>query len=62
MKNLNKLFFVFALILFVNLSLKAVSIDTTKFIGQWGGHIEFAERLEAINIIIKNYNHVFWEL
>jgi hypothetical protein len=58
MKNLTKLFLVFALILFVNLSLKAVSIDTTKFIGQWGGRIEFAERLEAINIIIQNYNHV----
>jgi hypothetical protein len=58
MKNLIKLFFAFALILFVNLSLKAVSFDSTKFIGQWGGHIEYAERLEAINIAFNNTNNI----
>lgn len=58
MNKMRKLFTTLALILFVHLSLKANNLDTTGIIGQWGGRIEFAERLEAINIIFKNDNNV----
>jgi len=58
MRYLSKLFLAFALILFVNHSLKAVSIDTARLVGQWGGRIEYAERLEAINIIFEYDNNV----
>ncbi|HVO73267.1 MAG TPA: hypothetical protein VMT35_04535 [Ignavibacteriaceae bacterium] len=32
--------------------------ETSEVVGQWGGYIEYAERLEAVNIVFKNVDNV----
>lgn len=48
----------FLCIFFIGLYVDANSQEETNITGQWGGHIEFAERLEAINVVFKNENNV----
>lgn len=50
MKNTTELITTCVLIISIQFSLKAEKSNTSDIIGQWGGKIEYAERLEAINI------------
>lgn len=51
MNKITKLLTLCVFILLIQISLKANKIDKLGILGQWGGRIEYAERLEAINIL-----------
>ena len=46
----------FFCLFFIWFYVDAKSQEDLNIIGQWGGHIEFAERLEAINVVFENEN------